>query len=1303
MSKCHIVGNHMSRLISFFLTDMLQGGHPYGDIYEPTVFGSAGGGKGGGRGGGRIWLNATDTVYIDGKVTANGGDGVTAESVASGGASGGSIWIHCYRITGYGLLQAGGGKGAASGASSGGGGAGGRIALYFSVNRTFSEFRYLAGGGWPGRECAECEAGGPGTVFIYHNIHAHRTLIIDNNGAPNPREKYVNWEDTYLDGGRAWILPESGLHDFATGNEGSYMYQFEELQIYGNGHLAVKPPTIANKADENKKKDVPDQTIDVTQYSVIIFFKYMIGDRTGSVHIAAGQSMDLLAENIREESDLPFNAYISYGGLIGLAPITFVHGVEIHLNGIMAHVRNITLRHNGYLWLKEGGRTLGEKESEYRLDYMRIQDKSGVNATADPIEGAEIKFYMKALTIEGGATMHGTYMSFMLANITVDDGGVLSATGLGYNSGHSASTHGRISVHGEVNPGIATTERGGGGHGGSGGRYHSADNSFLAGLPYGDIYRPNEMGSSGGLGTDGRPGGTGGGRLWFNITDTIDIDGVVSADGVSGIGMNSGGGSGGSIWMYCNIIKGYGTITANGGYGIDRYGCGGAGGRIAVYFQTNRTMSSFRYHAYGGDSGSDQLAESGGSGTVFIYNTLKAHKTLIVDNGGRAPVDKYKIITDYHDITYDSCRTWIVPVSAYNEVKGNTFSFWFNELQIYGAAHFAIKPEHENTNVELYFLYMIGDRTGTVHIGDKQVMDLNRPEIDTPFNIRVYSGGYLGLAPFTIVQGVTIWLHGEMANIDNITLHHGGLLFLYYNSFTHGQPKNTFNFLGIRIQDNATINLITDPVTEGMMTINVQNAVLMEGGGTLVGTHLNITATNVTIDNGANLHGDSLGYRNTDSITSLLNLGKGKEHSSGSSGAGHGGTSGRGQGSLLTGQPYGDLFEPHQFGSSGGSSEGGQGGGIIHLNVFNRLQIDGEIRVNGGDSFGSIGGGGSGGSLYIKCYVFKGTGNITANGGSTYSGWKGGGGAGGRIAVYFNYNQTYRGTYQCHGGGSGTQGEPGGPGTVFLYNTVETHRTLYVNNNKLKTKNPVNLIPDYSDISEDMFKAWILPDSSSKYANVDGSGFSFEELQIYGNSHLAILHHRQDSIARLFFLNMIGDHTGFIHVGDHQSMDLERHFLDTPFSSYVYQGGYLGLARHTNLNRVFARIEGTVDHIHNLTLINGGSLWLFQTGSTNRRERLNYAFNGEVVIKANSIINCSSPNAHTDEYNLQFGEVIIEGGGKIVGSHIKITAEHFAVDDGGQLEVSHGGHLPGQGKGKELFYFYLTHSFMNIHARLHQL
>lgn len=48
-------------------------GQPYGNLYEPEAFGSAGGGPLGGSGGGRLWLNVTTKIHIDGLLCADGG------------------------------------------------------------------------------------------------------------------------------------------------------------------------------------------------------------------------------------------------------------------------------------------------------------------------------------------------------------------------------------------------------------------------------------------------------------------------------------------------------------------------------------------------------------------------------------------------------------------------------------------------------------------------------------------------------------------------------------------------------------------------------------------------------------------------------------------------------------------------------------------------------------------------------------------------------------------------------------------------------------------------------------------------------------------------------------------------------------------------------------------------------------------------------------------------------------------------------------------------------------------------------
>jgi hypothetical protein len=76
------------------------------------------------------------------------------------------------------------------------------------------------------------------------------------------------------------------------------------------------------------------------------------------------------------------------------------------------------------------------------------------------------------------------------------------------------------------------------------------------------------------------------------------------------------------------------------------------------------------------------------------------------------------------------------------------------------------------------------------------------------------------------------------------------------------------------------------------------------------------------------------------------------------------------------------------------------------LNVTFLLEIDGILSANGGNAI-SLGGGGSGGSIWVFTNILKGYGSIRANGGAPANTRYDGGGAGGRIAVYFHKNKTF--------------------------------------------------------------------------------------------------------------------------------------------------------------------------------------------------------------------------------------------------------------------------------------------------------
>ena len=143
----------------------------------------------------------------------------------------------------------------------------------------------------------------------------------------------------------------------------------------------------------------------------------------------------------------------------------------------------------------------------------------------------------------------------------------------------------------------------------------------------------------------------------------------------------------------------------------------------------------------------------------------------------------------------------------------------------------------------------------------------------------------------------------------------------------------------------------------------------------------------------------------------------------------------------FSGLPYGSYIAPQHTGCHGGGSQGGEGGGIITLDVNRFYHLDGIVRSNGGDASGDNSGGGSAGSIYISTQNISGHGQFSTTGGSGYG--LGYGGAGGRIAVHVKWYREYSGEYQAFGGYAGNSRPSSDPtkngagGTVFATDSNE--------------------------------------------------------------------------------------------------------------------------------------------------------------------------------------------------------------------------------------------------------------------------
>ncbi|KAL4589347.1 hypothetical protein LXL04_002253 [Taraxacum kok-saghyz] len=156
--------------------------------------------------------------------------------------------------------------------------------------------------------------------------------------------------------------------------------------------------------------------------------------------------------------------------------------------------------------------------------------------------------------------------------------------------------------------------------------------------------------------------------------------------------------------------------------------------------------------------------------------------------------------------------------------------------------------------------------------------------------------------------------------------------------------------------------------------INVRSEFRLGLNSEIVAGTLHVTAGNATFEEGSIVNVTALG-------------GDPPEHTNGSP---------KGMG----GDAYGwsDLPEPYNYGSKGGPTTkdddyGGNGSGRVWVEVVDAVEVSGKILADGGDG-GVKGGGGSGGSIFVKSRKMPGSGILSASGGNGS-----GGGAGGRISV----------------------------------------------------------------------------------------------------------------------------------------------------------------------------------------------------------------------------------------------------------------------------------------------------------------
>lgn len=218
-------------------------------------------------------------------------------------------------------------------------------------------------------------------------------------------------------------------------------------------------------------------------------------------------------------------------------------------------------------------------------------------------------------------------------------------------------------------------------------------------------------------------------------------------------------------------------------------------------------------------------------------------------------------------------------------------------------------------------------------------------------------------------------------------------------------------------------------------------------------------------------------------------------------------------------------------------------------------------------------GGGSGGSIFIKCKTFTGKGKLLASGGAVARASFGdaGGGGGGQISVTYESTR-FRGVFKAHGGFSRT--EPGGAGPVYLLEN-STNSVLILDNNGYRTADLY--ISNYQDISEDGGRAWLFIDYNKE--------FLIDQMIIMGGAHLAIRPKGScgcvgcDCSISLIVNHLKGDFGGMIHIGVEQKLFINSAPTQFPSSFRIYKQGFFHVPPVMLLKDLYypqISVEGTI-------------------------------------------------------------------------------------------------------------------------------
>jgi large repetitive protein len=263
---------------------------------------------------------------------------------------------------------------------------------------------------------------------------------------------------------------------------------------------------------------------------------------------------------------------------------------------------------------------------EYRFDnvFMRrgggllLSDKLVVSQKLSMQEHARISHYQVRPGFE-------SFIDIAAPRMEIDSTSEIFVDGKGYLGGNQNDNP---FCEGMTLPGLNAPTTG------SGGSYAGLARGFggETNPVYGSLELPVDFGT-GGPCRFGIKGGNGGGKIYLSSSSVL-LDGIISSNGLSGLGSSAGSGSGGSILIQTSDISGAGLIRSNGG----GYQVGGSGGRVALYYSGDLIFPRNRIEARGGIP--SNVNYSGGNGAVFLKSNSDSGGEIILDGYGQnTPLD----------------------------------------------------------------------------------------------------------------------------------------------------------------------------------------------------------------------------------------------------------------------------------------------------------------------------------------------------------------------------------------------------------------------------------------------------------------------------------------------------------------------------------------------------------------------------------------------------------------------------------------------------------------------------------------